>query len=273
MPGALAGIRVIEIASYVTGPFAGALLGDLGAEVIKVEDPIHGDPFRGWGDDQYSPTFCALNRNKKSVTLDLREKAGQELLLKLIDTCDVVIENHRPGIAEKMGFGFELVHKRNSKAIYCSITGFGEDGPYADRPGYDTVGQAISGLLSLLTNIENPEPMGISLSDHITGLYACCAVLAGIAARSLTGEGQLVSTSLLQATIHIMGENAQHYFHSRKAPLRETRVHQAQVYAFKGSDGLPFVIHLSSPAKFWEGLARVVGHSEWLADDMNGCLQ
>ncbi|NNN19901.1 MAG: CoA transferase, partial [Acidimicrobiaceae bacterium] len=144
MPGALAGIKVIEVASYVTGPFAGAMLGDLGAEVIKVEEPGHGDPFRGWGEDQYSPTFCALNRSKKSVTLDLRTSGGKEILLYLIDNADVVIENHRPGVAEQMGFGYQAVRRRNPRLIYCSITGFGEDGPYSQRPGYDTVSQALS---------------------------------------------------------------------------------------------------------------------------------
>ncbi len=266
MPGALSGLLVVEVASYVTGPFAGALLGDLGAEVIKVEDPGRGDPFRGWGDDLYSPTFCALNRNKKSIRLDLRTQGGREILLELIDKADVVIENHRPGVAKRMGFGYEAVHARNPRAVYCSITGFGEDGPYAQRPGYDTVGQALSGLLSLLTNVDQPEPMGISLSDHVTGIYAFCGILSGLMARAATGEGQLVTTSLLQATMHLIGENAAHYFHSDQAPLRQTRVRQAQVYAFQASDGLPFVVHLSSPTKFFEGLAKAVGHPEWLED-------
>ncbi len=266
MPGALTGVRVVEVASYVTGPFAGAMLGDLGAEVIKVEEPNHGDPFRGWGDDQYSPTFCALNRNKKSVTLDLRSPGGREVLMDLIDGADVVIENHRPGVAEQMGFGYETVRERNPRIVYCSITGFGEDGPYSQRPGYDTVGQALSGLLSLLTNIGQPEPMGISLSDHVTGIYACCGILAGLTARAATGEGQLVTTSLLQATMHLIGENAAHYFHSDKPPLRGTRVRQAQVFAFLAADHKPFVIHLSSPAKFWEGLVKAVGRKDWLED-------
>lgn len=266
MAGALSGVKVVEVASYVTGPFAGAMLGDLGAEVIKVEEPQHGDPFRGWGDDQYSPTFCALNRNKKSVTLDLRSDEGRESLLKLIDGADVLIENHRPGVAEKMGFAYELVHARNAGLVYCSISGFGEGGPYRDRPGYDTVGQALSGLLSLLTDLDKPEPMGISLSDHVTGVYATMAILSGLLARTITGEGQKVTTSLLQASMHFVGENASNYFHSGHSPYRQTRVKQAQVFAFQASDARAFVIHLSSPPKFWEGLAEAVGQPGWIND-------
>lgn len=267
LAGALDGIRVIEVASYVTGPFAGALLGDLGAEVFKIEEPGHGDPFRGWGADQYSPTFRALNRNKKSVVLDLRNPAGREILMRMIKTADVVIENHRPGVAERMGFGYEMARENNPRLVYCSVTGFGMDGPYVGRPGYDTVGQALSGLLSLLTNLDHPQPMGISLSDHITGLYACCGVLAALAARFVTGQGQRISTSLLQATLHLESENAAHYFHHQSAPVRETRVRQAQVFAFRAEDGLPFVIHLSSPVKFWHGLADAVGRPEWKDDE------
>ncbi|NNN19326.1 MAG: CoA transferase, partial [Acidimicrobiaceae bacterium] len=188
------------------------------------------------------------------------------ILLDLIDSADVVIENHRPGIAEQMGFGYQAVRMRNPRLIYCSITGFGEDGPYSQRPGYDTVGQALSGLLSLLTNLKQPEPMGISLSDHITGIYACCAILSGLMARTATGEGQLVTTSLLQATMHLIGENAAHYFHSKEPPVRQTRVRQAQVFAFQAGDDLPFIIHLSSPAKFWQGLVKAVGRPQWLED-------
>ena len=266
MSGALTGIKVVEVASYVTGPFAGAMLGDLGADVIKVEEPDHGDPFRGWGDDRYSPTFCALNRNKRSVTLDLRNSGGREILMHIIDGADVVIENHRPGIAEQMGFGYQAVYARNPMVIYCSITGFGETGPYSQRPGYDTVGQALSGLLSLLTNVGQPQPMGISLSDHLTGIYACCGILSALIARPTTGEGQLVTTSLLQATMHLIGENAAHYFNTNEAPSRLTRVRQAQVFAFEAGDDLPFIVHLSSPAKFWKGLVQAVGRPQWLED-------
>jgi crotonobetainyl-CoA:carnitine CoA-transferase CaiB-like acyl-CoA transferase len=149
MSGALAGIKIIEAASYVTGPFAAQLLADLGAEVVKIEEPERGDPFRGWGERNYAATFCSLNRNKKSITLDLRTDEGRDVALKLAAGADVLIQNFRPGVMEKRGLGYDEVEKLNPKIVYCSISGFGPKGPYRDMPGYDTVGQARSGLLSL----------------------------------------------------------------------------------------------------------------------------
>jgi formyl-CoA transferase len=267
MPAALEGIRVIEAATYVTGPFAGVMLADLGAEVLKIEEPERGDPFRAWGQGDYSPTFCSLNRNKKSVALDLRTEEGRSALLRLIDTADVLIENYRPGVAERLGFGYEAVRLRNPRLIYCSITGFGPTGPYRNRPGYDTVGQAMSGLLSLLTDLESPQPMGISLSDHVTGMYACYGILGALMARERRGGmGQLVETSLLQATVAFVAENAARFFAEGRSPSRESRTRLAQVYAFRAGDGKAFVVHLSSPQKFWEGLVRAVGRDTWLDD-------
>ena len=157
MSGALAGIKIVEAASYVTGPFASQLLADMGAEVIKIEEPKRGDPFRGWGEKNYSATFCSLNRNKKSVTLDLRIETGRNIAFKLAAGADVLIENFRPGVMEKRGLGYEQIRAANPKIIYCSISGFGQQGPYRDMPGYDTIGQARSGLLSLLTDPGNPR--------------------------------------------------------------------------------------------------------------------
>ena len=196
MAGALAGIRIIEAASYVTGPFASQLLADLGAEVIKVEEPKRGDPFRGWGERNYAATFCSLNRNKKSVTVDFRTDEGRDVLVKLLTGADVFIQNFRPGVLDKRGLGYGDIRKLNPKIVYCSISGFGPKGPYRDMPGYDTIGQARSGLLSLLTDPGKPQGMGISFSDHLTGMYACYGVLGALMNRTLTGEGQHVETSL-----------------------------------------------------------------------------
>jgi formyl-CoA transferase len=266
MAGALAGIRVVELANYVSGPYAGMLLGDLGAEVIKVEAPNGGDPFRGWGRVEYSPTFGSVNRNKKSVVLDLKSARGVAAARALIRTADVLIENFRIGTLERLGLGYDEAARDNPRLVWCSITGFGSSGPYAARPGYDTVGQAASGLLSLLTDLDRPRPMGISLSDHLAGMVACNGILGALVARGRTGAGQRVDTSLLEATVSFCGENAARFFENGKVPSRATRTHQAQVYAFVAGDGKPFVVHLSSPSKFWQALARVAGKPEWLDD-------
>ncbi|MEK7229409.1 MAG: CoA transferase, partial [Candidatus Binatota bacterium] len=266
MNGALEGIRVLELASYVTGPFAALLLADLGADVVKIEQPGQGDPFRGWGEKLYSATFCSLNRNKKSVTLDIRRDEGRDIFLKLAAGSDIVIENFRPGTMEKRGLGYEAIQALNPKVIYCSISGFGQKGPYRDLPGYDTIGQAMSGLLSLLTDPEKPQGMGISFSDHLTGIYACYGILGALVHRMITGEGQRVETSLLRATLSFISENAARYFETGVVPRRAYRTKTAGVFAFVDKDGLPFVIHLSSPEKFWRGLLEVVGKKEWAED-------
>lgn len=266
MGGALAGIKVIEAASYVTGPFASQLLADLGAEVIKVEEPQRGDPFRGWGERNYSSTFCSLNRNKKSVTVDFRTDAGRDVLLQLLTSADVFIQNFRPGVLDKRGLGYEVVKKLNAKIVYCSISGFGPKGPYRDMPGYDTIGQARSGLLSLLTDPGQPQGMGISFSDHLTGMYACYGVLGALMNRTISGEGQHVETSLLRASVSFVSENAARYFETGHVPRRKHRTTTAGVFAFEDQDGLAFVLHMSSPDKFWLGLFDVVGKPEWAQD-------
>jgi crotonobetainyl-CoA:carnitine CoA-transferase CaiB-like acyl-CoA transferase len=266
MSGALAGIKVVEAASYVTGPFASQLLADMGAEVIKIEEPKRGDPFRGWGERNYAATFCSLNRNKQSITLDLRADEATEIARKLASRADVLIQNFRPGVMEKRGLGYDDVKKLNAKIVYCSISGFGPKGPYRDMPGYDTVGQARSGLLSLLTDPGKPQGMGISFSDHLTGIYACYGVLGALINRMLTGEGQHVETSLLRASVSFVSENAARYFETGHVPRRKHRTTTAGVFAFEDQDGLPFVLHMSSPDKFWLGLFDVVGKPEWSQD-------
>jgi crotonobetainyl-CoA:carnitine CoA-transferase CaiB-like acyl-CoA transferase len=266
MSGPLAGTTVVEFADYVTGPYAGALLADMGARVIKIEAPGRGDPFRGWGTSGYNATFCSVNRGKESITLDLRVPAGKEVARELAARADVFIENHRPGVAERLGVGYEQLREMNPRLVYCSISGFGQDGPYRDRPGYDTIGQAMGGLLSLLTDRQDPKGMGISLSDHLAGVFAAYGILAALVGRAQTGRGQRVNTSLLQATIAFTGENAARYFESGEVPDRAHRTHTAQVYAFVAGDGLPLVIHLSSPQKFFEGLGRAIERPDLVQD-------
>ncbi|MBT5047822.1 MAG: CoA transferase [Rhodospirillaceae bacterium] len=263
---ALEGITVLEFASYVSGPYAGMMLADLGAEVIKIETPAGGDPFRGWGAADYSATFGSVNRNKKSVILDLKTDEGREAAQALAADADVLIENFRVGTMDRLGLGYDKLSAANPKLIYCSVTAFGLTGPYAKRPGYDTVGQAMGALLSVLTDLDDPKPMGVSLSDHLTGIMAAYGILGAICARERTGRGQRVETSLLSSTLSFLGENAARYFEEGDIPKRKTRTQTAAVFAFVAGDDKPFVIHLSSPPKFWEGLCKVVDHEEWIHD-------
>jgi formyl-CoA transferase len=207
-----------------------------------------------------------MNRNKKSVTLDLKSPEGQAAARKLARSADVIIENFRAGTMDRLGLGYEALAADNPRLVYCSITGFGSEGPYRARPGYDTVGQAMSGLLAVLTDRKAPQTMGISLSDHLGGTFACYGVLAALMARTSSGRGQKVETSLLQATLAFLGENAANFFEDGHVPTRATRCQRAQVFAFTAGDGLPFVVHLSSPEKFWRGLLAAIGR-ETLATD------
>ena len=265
--GALAGIRVVEFANYVAGPYTGALLSDLGADVVKIEVPPRGDPYRGWANGNYSAMFCSLNRSKRSILADLKTERGLEVARSLIAGGDVVLENSRVGVMQRLGLGYEQLRELNPRLVYCSITGFGLDGPDAGRPGYDTIGQATSGLMSLLTSPDDPQPMGISLSDHLAGLFAAYGVLAALAARERTGEGQRVDTSLLQSSTSFLAENmARFLLDGGKPPTRRTRARTAQVYAVKDEHGVPFVIHLSSPDKFWRSLLTAMNREDLIED-------
>ena len=171
---------------------------------------------------------------------------------------------------ERLGLDYERLAAANPRLVYCSITGFGSEGPYRERPGYDTIGQAMSGLLGVLTDRKAPQPMGVSLSDHLAGTFAAYGILAALMARATSGKGQKVETSLFQATLAFVGENAATYFEDGKVPSRATRCQRAQVFAFTAGDGLPFAVHLSSPPKFWQGLLKATGHEALAADDRFG---
>jgi formyl-CoA transferase len=264
--GALDGIVVLEVGGYLSGPYATMLLGDLGADVVKIERPEGGDAFRKWDGERLSPTFASVNRNKRSVALDLGSEEGKQTFGRLAELADVLVCNLRPSTVTSLGLTYEELAATNRRLVYCSISGSGAEGPGAELPGYDTVGQALGGLLSLLTDIRAPEIPGISISDHVTGVFACTGVLAALYARERTGRGQKVETSLLQATVSFVQEAAARALADGEAPVRETRPASAQAYAFVAGDGLPFVLHLSSPSRFWTGLTDAIDRPE-LRDD------
>ena len=267
MQGPLAGIRVLEVANFIAGPYAGALLADLGAEVVKIENPDGGDPFRGWhrGDTEQT-AFWAYNRGKKSVTLNLREPAGREVLRTLARDADVLLENMRPGVMDRLGLGYAQLQKVNPKLVFCSVTGFGPSGPYAERPAYDGVGQALGGLVSLLTDRTNPRPIGPNFADSLGGFFAAYGILGALVARARTGLGQKVDTSLVGATLAFLVAPATDALAGRPAQGPRSRPVSSQTYAWLGSDGLPFTVHLSSPPKFWQGLATVAGRADLIDD-------
>lgn len=268
MPGALEGIKILDITNYIAGPFATMLLSDLGAEVYKIETPGAGDPFRTWDKEpkDYSPSFCGMNRNKKSVTLDMKTPEGKDVFLRLAKDADVIVENLRPDVVDRLGIGYEDIKKFNPQIIYCSISAFGQQGPYRHKPGYDSLGQSLSGLLSILTDLEKPEGPGASFSDHLAGFYGCYGILAAIAARERTGKGQKIETSLLEATISFIGFSITQYLFSGEVPKKSTRLKTAGVYALVAGDGKPFIIHLSHPPKFWIGVTEVMGRPDLQSD-------
>ena len=261
-------LTVIECATFVTGPYATALLADLGARVIKIESPPDGDPYPTFAPDPYfSFNFAHLNRNKESLVLDLKAAKGKEICLDLIKRADVFVENFRPGTADRLGLGYEAVRGFNARLVYCSISAFGQTGPYVDKPGFDTLGQAMSGLLSLLIDPNDPKVMGMAVSDYVTGLSAGYGILGALLAREKSGAGCRVETSLLQATLSFIGETAAGYMRTGNVPDRMARVKNAHAFAFACKDKLPLAIHCSVPEKFWLALLKAVDRTDIAKDE------
>ena len=259
-------IRVIELGTYITGPAAGMHLADLGADVIKVERPGSGDPFRSFKGGLYSPHFQTYNRNKRSIALDTKQPEDLQTFHDLIASADVFIQNFRPGIAERLGAGEEELRKINPGLIYCAITGFGQTGPSKDRPTYDTVAQAASGFLRLVTPPQNPRVIGPALADSVTGQYAAMGIMAALVERFKTGKGRRLDISMLEAMCHFNLDSFTHYFSEGQVMGPLSRPEVSQSYTFACADGKWVAIHLSSPPKFWEGLVKATGHPE-LAED------
>jgi crotonobetainyl-CoA:carnitine CoA-transferase CaiB-like acyl-CoA transferase len=265
--GALEGTVCVDVSGHVAGPYASSLLGDLGCEVIKVELPDGGDTHRGRNPkyEGYGPSFRVLNRNKKSVTLNLREKKGQEILLKLLETADILLENFRPPTRQRLGLDYEKLSKLNPKLIHCSISGYGQSGPYRDKPGFDTIGQALSGMLSLVTDFDNPKVAGFSITDHSSGIFAAHGIMAALLARQKTGRGQFVDVSLLQVSLAFIESHVADYLNGGEAVSRDN-FPRGRIYCFVCADEKPLVIHLSGHQKAWEGLLKAAERMELLED-------
>jgi crotonobetainyl-CoA:carnitine CoA-transferase CaiB-like acyl-CoA transferase len=265
--GALEGTVAIDISGHVAGPYAGSLLGDLGCEVIKVELPNGGDTHRGRNPkyEGYGPSFRALNRNKKSITLNLREQKARDILLKLLDHADILIENFRPTTRARLRLDYEDLSKLNPRLIHCSISGYGQSGPYRDKPGFDTIGQALSGMLSLVTDFDDPTVAGFSITDHTAGIFAAHGIMAALLARQKTGRGQFVVVSLLQVSLAFIESHVADYLNGGEAVSRDN-FPRGRIYCALCADDKPLVIHLSGHQHAWEGLLKVLGRTDLLAD-------
>ena len=262
----LQGLKVIEQGTFITGPAAGMLLGDLGADVIKVEQPVTGDPFRAFKGGLYSPHFQTYNRNKRSITLDTKSAADREAFDALIADADVYIQNFRPGVADKLGAGEARLRALNPRLIYCSISGFGATGPAANRPAYDTVAQAASGFLNLLVNPENPRVVGPAIADSLTGFYAAYGVMGALFERGRTGVGRTVEVSMLEAMAHFNLDAFTHYFQANEVMGPYSRPSVSQSYVLECGDGKWIALHMSSPEKFWQGLANTIEQPDLFSD-------
>jgi crotonobetainyl-CoA:carnitine CoA-transferase CaiB-like acyl-CoA transferase len=275
--GALSHLRILDLSRVLAGPWAGQLLADLGAEVIKVERPGQGDDTRHWGppflEDRdgaatgESAYYLSTNRGKSSVAIDITKTEGQQLIRRLAGRCDAVLENFKVGGLAKYGLDYPAVRAVKPDIVYCSITGFGQDGPYAQRAGYDFLVQGMGGLMSL-TGEPGGQPMkvGVALTDIFTGMYAAVAVLAALAHRDRTGQGQHIDLALLDVQVAVLANQAANYLIGGMVPPRLGNAHPNIVpyQAFATVDG-HVILAIGNDAQF-RRFCEVAGHAEW-ADD------
>ena len=270
MRHALEGIRVLDLTSYLAGPYCTMIMADLGAEVVKVEQPGTGDGSREWGPpfiEGESAYYLSVNRNKKSITLNLRSDKGKEILHRMASSFDVFIENYRPGTVERLGADYATLSRINPRLIYCSISGFGQDGPYRERPSYDIVGQAMGGLMSL-TGEEGRPPVkvGVAIADICAGMFAAIGILAALTAREKTGRGQVIDVSILDGQVAWLSHQAGNFFATGVNPERLGSAHPtiAPYQAFKAADSY-FVVAVGNDS-LWKRFCNALGLNDLLTD-------
>jgi len=264
--GPLAGVRVLDAARVLAGPFCGQLFADLGADVIKLERPGHGDDTRGWGPPflgDFSAYFLSCNRSKRSITLDIAKPEGQVLFHELLAKSDVLIENFRTDSVEKLGLGAEQLLARHPRLVACSISGFGRDGPLKDAPGYDFAIQAMSGLMDITGPVEGPpSKVGVAVADVLTGLYAATAILACLHARNQSGHGYAIDLALLDCALAAQVNVAQAYLASGEVPARQGNAHLQIVpyQLFATADGW-LVLNVGNDSQ-WQSFCQAAGANE-----------
>jgi len=267
----LAGIRVVDMTSAMAGPFATMLLADLGAEVVKVEPP-EGDQSRDWGPpfygEKYSSYFASINRGKKSVVVNLKSEGGRRVLYRLVERADVFLESFRPGTAAKLGVDYATLRGVNPRLIYCSISGFGQYGRYRDRPGYDLIALAMSGLMDLTGKPEGPPvKFAVPIADIVTGMFCAVAALAALRSRDRGGGGAYIDMALLDSALAISTHQSAAYLASGRVPRRLGSAHSsiAPYQAFRAGDGRYFIVAVGTE-KLWRDFCRAIGRED-LADD------
>ncbi len=266
----LKGIRVLDLTRIIAGPYCAMVLGDLGAEIIKIEQPKIGDESRAWGPPwlkEMSAYFVSINRNKKSLTLNLKHPKGIEIFKSLVKTADVVLENFRPGTMEEMGLGYEVLQRLNPRLVYCDMTGYGTDGPYVDKPGVDVIVSAIGGLMSITGEPEGkPVKVGVPLTDVLTGLYSFGAVASALLLREQTGRGQRISVNLLAMQLATLINIGSNYLLGGVIPRRWGSAHPNIVpyEAHRAKD--EFLIFGVLNERMWRSFCRLLG-MEALAED------
>jgi len=254
----LRGFTVLDLGTFITAPYAAMLLAELGADVIKVERPEGGDPFRWFAGGLSSPHFQAHNRHKRSVALDYTTPDGLKLLHSLIERADALVINVRPGVEQRLGIDEGTLRQLNPKLVFCFITGFGADGPYANRAAYDNVGQALAGWLSRFHDSDDARVAGPAISDAATGIFACLGIVSALLERTKTGVGRKVEVSMLEATLALAVEPLAHYFVTGNEQPFYLRGAMSQAYILTCKDGKRIALQMSSPDKFWKGLAAVI---------------
>ena len=262
----LNGVRVLEQGTFITGPCSAMTLADLGADVIKVESPEIGDPYRNFRGGLYSAHFQAYNRGKRSIGLNLKEPSDAAVFKDLVAEADIYIQNFRPGAASRMGADYEQLKAINPRLVYVSISGFGQDGPYAHRPSYDSVTQALSGFLGVATDPRNPRLLGPAMADAMTGIYAAMGAMAALIERGRTGKGKLLEISMLEAMMHFAVEPFTGYFALGDLPTALDRPRLAQAFILTCKDGRHLGVHLSSMDKFWDALVAALDAQALAAD-------
>ena len=270
MPQALDGIRVLDLSRMLPGPYCSMMLGDLGAEVIKIEEPKIGDPTRHTRPlvDGQSAAFAQVNRNKKSIAIDLKKPEGRDLFLKLASTADCILEQFRPGVVDRLGVGYKTVSEINPRVVYCSLTGFGQDGPHRDRSGHDLNYLALSGVLGLTTD-QRGKPIipGVQLADLAGGMIAGFAILAALLARERTGRGQYVDVSMFDVMVSMLPVPAAHHFAGKTIPVGG-KYALSGAYPFynvyETSDGKYMTLGALEP-KFWANFCLKVGREDLIA--------